>query len=126
VASDQEKESWRPYLLKKVMSEKPESLIRNRDALVPILQAMGLDDVAAKITALSIPEKGTRFDLASLGMEKPRPEIGDMGAVDAALEKAIGEHTEKLGEPKKKTSLALPSLTRKEKKNPYGVLGMGG
>lgn len=120
-ANATEKEVWQPYLLKKVMAAKPEILIRSRETLVPVMQEMGLDDVADAIRDLTITEKGRRIDLTAMGIRKPEPVMAGMDQVDTVLAKAIKEHAEKMGEEKVKK----PSLTlAKEKKRPYSVLGI--
>lgn len=119
-ASDYEKEQWQPYFLKKVMAEKPENLIKNRDAVVETLTDMGLTEAADAVTNLTMPEE-TGVDLTGMGLLKPAPEMSGMEAVDAAI--AAGLET-KL-EPKTKRASAMvrpPSL--REKKKPFGVLGL--
>jgi hypothetical protein len=66
-ASDYEKEQWQPYFLKKVMAEKPENLIKNRDAVVETLTDMGLTEAADAVTNLTMPEE-TGVDLTGMGL----------------------------------------------------------
>ena len=122
VASDQEKEQWVPYYLKKVMSEKPENLIKNREAVVATLQEMGFDKAADAVANLVMPEEPfADTDLTDLGLMKPTPEMSAMPEVDNAISEALGLMTA----PKtKKTSLRLPGLTPRAKKKPFGVLGI--
>ena len=118
-ATQEEKDVWQPYLLKKVMTAKPELLIRNREALVPVLSEMGLDDAADAIRALTITEKGKRVDLAGMGIRRPSPVMAEMDQVDTVLTRSIRAKMEE-EEGFKKLSLGL----KKEKKRPYGVLGI--
>jgi hypothetical protein len=115
-ATDQEKEAWQPYFLKKIDSAKPEILIRNREALEPILRKMGLDTVADKIADLKISDKAGEFNLAGLGIRKPTGEMSDIDTVDLAMARDIAAQEAKLGtEPKPKKS---------KKPNKYGFLGI--
>lgn len=124
-ASDAEKEQWLPYFLKAIKDEKPENLIKLREPVVATLESMGLTDAAQKVNDLTMPEKGTRFDLTGLGIIRANPEVSGMDAVDAAISRSLDERLRKIGgEKEKKFSVRLPSLTRKKKNNPYSVLGI--
>jgi hypothetical protein len=118
VATPEEKETWRPYFLKKVQGAKPEILIRNRDTLVPVLDEMGLPDAADTIRNLTISEKAAQFDFAAMGIRKPAPELKDMDTVDTSIMRGIKAQAEKEGEVKAPKKLSL-----KEKKRPYAALG---
>jgi hypothetical protein len=113
-ASDKEKTAWGPYFLKKVMSAKPEILIRSRDPLVAMLREMGLDAAADKIESMTITEKGSRFDLARLGVKRAAPASGDLERVDNIVAGSIQGQLEKLG----------TESPKKRKENPYKVLGL--
>lgn len=107
--SDYEKEKFLPYVLKKITGAKPELLIRSRDSLVPMLQELGLDDVAQAVQNLSINEADMPMDLANLGVLKPQPQLGNMAEVD----RTIADYLANLGEGKKKglgLGLHLPSM----------------
>ena len=119
-ASDYEKEQWQPYFLKKVMAEKPENLIKNRDDVVEALTDMGLTEAADAITSLTMPEE-TGVDLTGLGLVKPAPEISGMEAVDAAI--AAGLEAKLQGKVKRVSAMVRPPSTR-EKKKPYDALGL--
>lgn len=113
-ATDQEKEAWRPYFIKKVMSAKPEILIRNRDILDPTLREMGLDDAADTIQNLKISDKAAAVNLAALGIRQPTGEMVDIDTVDLAMAREIAAQEAKLGtEPKARS-----------KKNKYSFLGI--
>jgi hypothetical protein len=119
-ASDYEKDQWQPYFLKKVMAEKPENLIKNRDAVVETLNDMGLSEAADAVTNLTMPEE-TGVDLTGLGLLKPAPEMSGMEAVDAAIAASLKTKLE--GKVKRaSTSVRLPST--RTKKRPYEVLGI--
>ena len=120
VASGYEQDQWQPYLLKKVMAEKPENLIKNREAVVSTLQDMGLSEAANAVSGLIMPEGGAGVDLTGLGVTKEAPEMGGMGAVDDAIAAALEMKLADKTKPKKPTG----RLTTKEKKRPYAVLGM--
>jgi hypothetical protein len=113
-ASEKEKEVWQPFFLKKIMTASPEIKIRNKEALVPTLKKMGLDNVADTIENLSISEKGKKFNLSALGVKRPMPTEPDMGQVDTHLSQIIQAQMEKQGTEKPK----------KSKKNPYAFLGL--
>ena len=117
-ASDYEQEQWKPYLLKKVMAEKPESLIRLREPVTAALRDLGLDEAADAVAGLTMPE-GVGVDLAGLGIQKEAPEMSAMGAVDTAIAEALEAKLADKTKPKKPTA-KLP----KEKKRPYAALGM--
>jgi len=121
--SDYEKEQWQPYILKKVMTEKPENLVKLREPLVALLKDMGLNDLADQIGELTIPEKGTRVDTTGLGILKEAPTMGEPGAIEGALEKSLSDRLAKLEGDKGKRSPVNPVARTKEKKNPYKVLG---
>jgi hypothetical protein len=121
--SDYEKEQWQPYILKKVMTEKPENLVKLREPLAALLQGMGLTDLAEQIGELSIPEKGTRVDTTGLGILKEAHTMGEPGAIEGALEKSLSDRLAKLEGDKGKRSPVNPVARTKEKKNPYKVLG---
>ena len=124
-ASDYEKEQWQSYFLKTIMAEKPENLIKNRDAVVAALDDMGPEfaDAAEKVRNLEIPEGGSGIDLSGLGIVGEPPQLGGMEAVGAAISNALEQKVGGLG-AEKKTGLHLPSLTRREKKNPFKILGL--
>jgi hypothetical protein len=119
-ASDFEKQQWQPYFLKKVMSEKPENLIKMRDEVAGAMDEMGLSSAADAVRSLTMPE-GVGVDLSGLGMVGAAPEMGGMEAVDSAIAAALGSKFEAKAKPI--SSLARPPSTR-EKKRPYGVLGL--
>jgi hypothetical protein len=114
-ASDAEKEGWQPYFLKKIMREKPENLIRLREPVVAALEEMGLTQAALAISDLTLPEGGGGIDLSALGIQGSVPQMGDMGAVDAALSQILGKNLQKM---------TAPATVRKKKKNPFSVLGL--
>ena len=127
VGSDYEREQYTPIMLKKIANSKPEILIRDREALAPLLEDMGFTALADKIKDLELPEQATQFDLTGLGITKPAAEMGDMTEIDQAIADILAAHTEKLGAPKKpKSGLRLPPLTQKEsdKKRIGGFLGV--
>jgi hypothetical protein len=113
-ATDAEKEAWQPYFVKKVMSAKPEILIRNRDILDPTLREMGLDDAADAIQNLKISDKAGAFKLAGLGVRQPTGEMGDIDTVDIAMAREIMAQEAKLGTETKKS----------KKANKYSFLGI--
>lgn len=117
-ANPQEKELWEPYFMKKVMTAKPEILLRNRDALLPVLEELGLDDTAQAIMNLELPDQATQMDLGALGMRKPSPETSNLSAADEAMARAIQTTVGKEGAPKKQ-----PAGPSKKKTSPYSVLG---
>ena len=121
--SDYEKEQWQPYILKKVMTEKPENLVKLREPVAALLQEMGFADLAEQIADLSIPEKGTKVDTTGLGIIKEAPPMGGPEAVEGALEKSVSDRLAKLEADKTKKSPVNPVARTKEKKNPYKVLG---
>jgi hypothetical protein len=122
-ASEAEKEAWKPTFLKKVMAAKPEILIRNRDALVPVLKDLGFSDAAEKVLAATIPEKAaTKLDLSVLGIRKPAGTMGDTATVDNALSEAIQSHLDKL-EGEKPTPKGFGFRHKKKKESPFKVLG---
>jgi len=120
-ATEEERAAWKPEFLKKVMAAKPEILIRNREALVPVLEDMGMSRAAKLVKNLDIPEKAANFDLSSLGIRKPQGTMGSQTAIDSALSETIKEHLDKLGEENVPKSFKRVSL--KEKKRPYSALG---
>jgi hypothetical protein len=125
--NEAEKEAWQPYFLKAIMAEKPENLIKLREPVVAALESMGPEfaNAAQKVNDLTIPEKGTRFDLAGLGIVPESPQMGGMSEVAAAISQALGEKVDKLGMEKgRKSPLSLPRLSFKEKNNPYKILGI--
>ena len=120
-------EQWLPYFLKSVMKEKPENLVKNRDALVSTLDDLGYTEAASIIQNLEIPEQGGKVDLTGLGIQKERGEMGSMAEVDAALRQSIEDSLEKMGlgtGRKKSGAFGLPSLARKKKTNLTDVLGL--
>jgi hypothetical protein len=122
-ATPQEKTEWQPYFLKKIMGSKPEILVNLREPLVRTLEEMGLPEAAQTISDLTVPERGAKFDLSALGIPKPAPQTAEMASVDAALSRAIEEHTAQMGEIAKprKSTIVLPSA--RKKKEPYKSLG---
>jgi hypothetical protein len=122
--SDYEKEQWQPYILKKVMTEKPENLIKLREPVVALLQEMGLTDLAEQISELSIPEKGTKVDTTGLGILKEAPTMGGPEAVETTLEKSVSDRLAKLEANTTKRSPVNPTVRTKEKKNPFKVFGL--
>jgi hypothetical protein len=115
-ATEKERGLWQPYFLKKIASANPEILIRNREALDPVLREMGADKVADLIHDLKLTEKATKFNnLAALGIQRPTREMQDIDTVDVAMVRLIQKENDRLGrEP----------LNRREKKNPYNFLGI--
>lgn len=55
-ATDQEKESWGPALLKKVAHAQPETLMRNREALQETLKGLGMEGAATALDEMPQPE----------------------------------------------------------------------
>jgi hypothetical protein len=120
-ASPEEQKAWKPEFLKKVMAAKPEILVRNKEALAPVLEDMGLSRAAKLVKNLDIPEKAANFDLSALGIRKPQGTMGSRGAIDSALSDTIKEHLDKLGE--EKIPKGFKRVSVKEKKRPYSALG---
>ena len=56
-ASDYERQQWTPLMQRKIANAKPEMLIRNRDALVPLLRELDMDKVADTIQDMQMPEE---------------------------------------------------------------------
>ena len=120
-ASDYEKERWKPYFLKKIMGEKPETLIKHREETAGALEGMGLKDAADTVRDLTMPKESTQFDLSNLGQLMQNPELADTDVLDLALTGAIEK---KLAPKQSKTSIPRVRVSTKEKKKPYGVLGL--
>ena len=120
--SDYEKEQWKPYYLKKVMTEKPENLIKHREPVVATLREMGLDEAADAVDNLVMPEEPLGgIDLTGLGLQKESPEMSGMEEVDAAIAKALEQNL--TGKAKRVSSnVRLPST--RTKKKPYEILGL--
>lgn len=122
VASPEEQAAWKPIFLKKVMAAKPEILIRNKEALVPVLQDMGLGKAAKMVEGLAISDKkASSLDLSALGIRKPENKMSSDSVIDSALSDTIREHLDKLGE--EKTPKGFKKVSVKEKKRPYSALG---
>ena len=120
--SDYEKEQWKPYFLKKVMSEKPENLIKNREAVVDTLKEMGLDEAADAVANLVMPEEPVAgIDLAGLGIQKAAPEMGGMEGVDTAIVQALDQN---LKGKEKPTRVSMRSPSIREKKSKFDILGL--
>jgi hypothetical protein len=123
-ATPAEKEIWTPYMLKKIMGEKPERIVKYKDHIAETLASLGLADAAQKVLEFSIPEERGQFpDLAALGVAKPVPEMGELGDIDLAIGNAIERNL--LGKEKKTSfTLRTPNPMKKKKKNPYELLGL--
>jgi hypothetical protein len=117
-ASDYEKEKWAPFMLKKIADSKPEMLIRNREALVPLLKEMGLDPVAEVIQNMEMPPEALAgIDLTGIGIQKPGPELTGMDEVNEAITEAIQKNLGKIGQPGK---VGKP----RKKTDKYAFLGL--
>jgi len=114
VATENEKKAWTPFFLKKVITSSPEIKIRNRDALVPMLRGMGLNDAADGIEKLEISAKASTFKLAGLGVRKPAGEDVDLDAADYAMVKELNAQEARLGTERAK----------KRRENKFGFLGI--
>lgn len=114
VASDYEKDQWQPYFLKKIMREKPETLIRLREPVAAALEEMGLSAAAAAVSDLTIPEGVDRMDLSALGMPGPSRQMAGLENLDAALTLAFEENLAKLTNQSKK---------KDRRKSTFAVLG---
>jgi hypothetical protein len=115
-ATGQEKDQWEPWMLKKLMSSKPEILLHNRGGVVKLLQSLGMDDVADRIDELTIPESQLMPSLAGLGVERELV-MGEMPAVEEAF-------TESLAKKLAEKPVKIPSVSPRRKESPYHVLGM--
>jgi hypothetical protein len=101
-ASDYERQQWTPLMQRKIANAKPEMLIRNRDALVPLLRELDMDKVADTIQDMQMPEEPLAGqDLTGLGILRPATETPGMDEVNEAISADIEKNLEKVGQPGK-------------------------
>jgi len=119
-ASDYEKEQWRPYLLKAIFQEKPETIIKLRGPLETALRADGMDDAADEVANINMPEQPLgALDMTGLGLPKPAPEMQGLDAIDSALAESIQDKVAATIKKQRGTSTRLPG----EKRRNFGLLG---
>lgn len=118
-ANQEEKDGWRPFLLKKIMTEKPERLVRLKEPVARVLNNMGIGGAADMIRDMTISPEDIQLDLSKLGELKPPPEMDDFSAIDYMMQQQISKNLLALL-PKIPKRISRPRL----RENKFEVLGL--